>query len=101
MCSSTSSLTYHLSGGEDGGSGGTGDEPGGGGTPAGGGGSQGEAGAPPSPAGTATDADAARASAETPERSGPPAAGIVAIAAIGGLGVAGWITVRRRNASGG
>ena len=43
---------------------------------------------------------AALASATSPGGGGPPIAGLVALALIGGLGVAGWFTLRRRDAQG-
>lgn len=42
----------------------------------------------------------ALASDTTPAAGGPPVAGLVALGLIGGLGVAGWITLRRRAAGG-
>lgn len=43
---------------------------------------------------------AALASATSQGGEGPPIAGLVALAMIGGLGVAGWFTLRRRDAQG-
>jgi hypothetical protein len=55
----------------------------------------------PTTATTTPAADvAALASASSPGGGGPPIAGLVALALIGGLGVAGWFTLRRRGAQG-
>ncbi len=57
----------------------------------------------PSPVGSPT-ADASEvatvASVSDPGGGGPPVAGVVALTLIAGLGVAGWFTLRRRNAGG-
>lgn len=55
----------------------------------------------PTAAPTTPAADvAALASASSPGDGGPPLGGLIALALIGGLGVAGWFTLRRRDARG-
>jgi len=69
----------------------------------GGNGGSDEARSTPSPTAVPTTpaADVAALAADTsPGDGGPPIAGLVALALIGGLGVAGWLTLRRRDAQG-